>query len=360
MAFAKGNKIIGEKIYPRTVRLEAATVCQLHCPNCYSGQGRETIRGIGCLKIADFKKFVSANPCIKQIELAGHGEIFLNPDLLQIIKHAYAQKISLIANTGVNLNYLTSEMAEALVKYNFQSIMCAIDGTNPETYKIYRVGGDFNKVIENIKKINFYKQKYRSKFPLLHWQFVIFGHNEAELPLAKNMAKQLQMSFVAHLAWDNAFSPVQNKGFVRKVTGLHSVTREDYYKDTGKPNEREICKQLWIDPLVNWDGRIFGCCINYWGDFGNAFKYNLLEILNGAKMDYARSMLMGKQPPRDDIPCTHCPIYMKIANGKTWIKSGEIKKRIWRRRIQNLFFEFMPVSMINKIVNLLVTRKTSF
>jgi MoaA/NifB/PqqE/SkfB family radical SAM enzyme len=349
----------GVKIDPQTVRLEAATVCQLHCPDCSTGQGQETISGKDYLKIADFKEFIADNPRIKQIELAGHGEIFLNPDLLRIIKYAYEKRVRLTANVGVNLNYLTFEVAEALIRYKFRSMICAIDGASQETYKIYRVGGDFNKVIENINTINFYKQKYRSKFPLLHWQFVIFGHNEHELPLAKNMAKRLNMSFVAHLAWNNSFSPVKNKNFIRKETGLYNVTREDYYKNTGKPINREMCKQLWIDPLINWDGRVFGCCTNFWGDFGNAFEYRLLEILNNAKMNYARNMLMGKRPPQDDIPCIHCPVYLRIKNDKTWIKLLEIKKRMWRRKLQNFFFELMPTSIINKIVNLFGSRRTS-
>ncbi len=32
------------------------------------------------------------------------------------------------------------------------------------------------------------------------------------------------------------------------------------------------CFQLWDEPQVNWDGKILGCCVSYWGELGgNAF-----------------------------------------------------------------------------------------
>ena len=61
----------------------------------------------------------------------------------------------------------------------------SVDGASEDTYQIYRKGGSFQEVINNIKKINHYKKIYKSKLPKLKWQFIIFGHNEHELPLAK-------------------------------------------------------------------------------------------------------------------------------------------------------------------------------
>jgi len=31
---------------------------------------------------------------------------------------------------------------------------------------------------------------------------------------------------------------------------------------------RGICHQLWHAPVLNWDGRVMGCCRNFWSDFG--------------------------------------------------------------------------------------------
>jgi hypothetical protein len=71
-----------------------------------------------------------------------------------------------------------------------------------------------------------------------------------------------------------------------------------------------MCLQLWNDPQINWDGKMLGCCRNFWGDFGgNAFTDGLIESVNSERMDCARKMLTGTSLPRDDIPCTACEMY---------------------------------------------------
>jgi MoaA/NifB/PqqE/SkfB family radical SAM enzyme len=72
-------------------------------------------------------------------------------------------------------------------------VTCSIDGASPETYGIYRVRGDFDAVINNIERINVHKRAHASDLPHLVWQFVVFGHNEHEIPIAREMAERLGM-----------------------------------------------------------------------------------------------------------------------------------------------------------------------
>ena len=311
------------QIRPSRIRLDASTVCQLKCPTCKTTDGI-TARDLGAqtLKFENFKNLVDANPWIRQIELSSQGEIFLNRDLLKIIEYAYEKKISLSAGTGTNLNTVSDEMLEGLVKYQFNLITCAIDGASRETYQIYRRGGDFEKVMANIRKINEFKIKYRSTLPKLRWQFIPFGHNEHEILLAKRMALKLGMEFQVKIAWGD-FSPVKNKDLVKRVSGLHATSRDEYREEHGKVYLAErVCSQMWIQPQINSDGRVLGCCMNHWGDYGNAFKEDLLGILNGAKMNYARGMLLRKEKEKDDIPCVQCPWYKEMKMTNRWLFSG--------------------------------------
>ena len=45
-------------------------------------------------------------------------------------------------------------------------------------------------------------------------------------------------------------------------------------------------------------------------------------MLRGDKMSYAKKMLQGQAPPRDDIPCTTCDTYHAIAAREAWLKRG--------------------------------------
>jgi len=308
------------QIKHRKIRLEASSVCQLRCHSCPNASKAilPTV-GSGFLRLSDFQKLLDKNPWIEEIELSNFGEIFLNPDLLGIIKFAYERKVALTAHNGVNLNNVRVEVLEGLVKYKFRSITISIDGASNETYKRYRIGGDYDAVIENIKKINHYKQQHQSKYPLLSWQFVVFGHNEHELTTARKLADELNMYFKSKLSWDAEFSPVHNQEVIRKELG--AASRGEYKEKYGVDYMQGICSQIWEDPQINWDGKLLGCCRNFWGDFGgNVFTDGLLESLNGEKINYARDMLIGRQVARDDIPCATCEIYLDMKRERHWFK----------------------------------------
>ena len=45
------------------------------------------------------------------------------------------------------------------------AIFVSIDGASEATYRLYRQGRSFNRVINNVNRINYYKKKYNSEFP---------------------------------------------------------------------------------------------------------------------------------------------------------------------------------------------------
>jgi len=256
-------------IFSEKIRIEASSICQLDCHMCQQKDLKKII-GKGYLKFEDFKRFVDKYPNFKYIELSNYGEIFLNPELKSIIEYAHKKDISLTAHNGVNLNALSEDMAESLAKHRFKAMRVSIDGATNEVYKIYRKNGDLNKVITNIKKINKYKAKYNTEFPRLTWVFILFGHNEHELSLARKLAKELNMQFRPAFNFNPEHSPVKDIDLIKKELGFATI--KEYSQKTGKPFFLRTCRQLWFEPQINWDGKLLGCCCNGWkGDFGNVF-----------------------------------------------------------------------------------------
>ena len=196
------QKYKSKKDLPTKFRIEASSICQLKCKECYMRAMDKTKApgcGYGYLKFKDYKNFIDKN-VVTSVELSDNGEIFLNPELLDIVKYSYKKNVKLTAENGVNFNDVTDEMLEALVKYKFEFLAISLDGASQETYVQYRVGGDFNKIIDNIKKVNFYKEKYNSEYPTLSWKFILFGHNEHEITKAR-ITKVLAAGFVLVFIW---------------------------------------------------------------------------------------------------------------------------------------------------------------
>src|SRR5262249_47249745 len=133
--------------------------------------------GSGFLKFKDFRRLVDLNPQLNSIEIANYGEVFLNPQLVDILEYAHRKSVAITIAVGANLNNVKEKTLEALVKYKVRTLTCSIDGASPETYGIYRVRGDFDAVIRNVETINAFKRHFRSQLPYLIWQFIVFGHN---------------------------------------------------------------------------------------------------------------------------------------------------------------------------------------
>jgi len=319
-------------VRPGKIRLDASTACQLACPSCPTANGATgQSLGVGFLRFRDFKKIIDDHPWVSAIELANWGEIFLNPELTEMMRYAHTRSVALYASTGANLNRVDPSVLEALVKYRLRSLTCSIDGACQETYSLYRVKGDFRQVIENVKAINRFKAQVRSSYPRLKWQFILFDHNAREIDAARGMAEQLGMAFAVKLSWEDLyttpFSPVTDSRLIRQRTGLGVVTREEFRDKFGRDYFRENqCAKMWVSPQVNYDGRVLGCCVNFWDDYGNAFQEGLENSLNSEKIDYARQMLLGKKESRADIPCTRCKIYQRMKETGAWMAEEEIRK----------------------------------
>lgn len=319
---------------PKKIRLDMSTICQLKCKECYMVKETELIKKQGCgfgfLKFEDFKKLVDEND-FESIEVSNSGEIFLNPDFIKIIKYAHKKGIELTAINGVNMNTLSEKQAEALVKYGFADISVSIDGATQETYQQYRVNGNIDTVFANIERINRYKKIYKSELPRLVYKFIIWGHNEHELELARKKAKKLKMEIEFERPWNDEMSPIKDQKAADIATGT-TWKRDCATEQLEKFNKGEVmffdCDFFWNQPQVNWDGKLLGCCALYWDDFGaNVFKDGYMNALNTPKYVYAKNMLLGKAKPRADIPCVKCEIYQEFLEKNQWMKMPCKKKK---------------------------------
>lgn len=294
------------------ISIDASTFCQLKCPECSTSKGiiKNGIVGSGHLSFDNFKRIVDSNPIINEIELSNWGEIFLNPELINIMKYAYDRNIKLTAGNGVNFNSVDSNTLEALVIYKFGYLNLSIDGASQETYAQYRIGGNFNEVISNIRELNKFKEKYNSVYPKLSWQFILFGHNEHEISTVKELCKELNMVFNPKLNHSD-FSPIRNPEYVKAESGLSVSSREEYKEKFNKSYKRPCC-QLWFSPQINWDGKLLGCCVNKWVALGNVFENGLTNCLQSKQFIELKRVLKGELNVNEKMPCFFCPTFPQI------------------------------------------------
>ncbi len=292
--------------------IDFSTICQLRCKECSTSKGitHNGIVGRGQFSLSSFKVFLYNNPQIRRIEMSNWGEIFLNKEIKDIIRFAYEKGVQLYCGNGTNFNYVEEEVLEYLAKYKVQYLNISIDGATQETYEKYRTNGNLNKVFANIERLNYYKDLYASEFPKLSWQFIIFGHNEHEIPLVKQLCKKYNMVFNPKLNY-STFSPVINKEFVRRESGLGVADRNEY-KELHKSEYKVPCYQCFSSPQINWNGDILGCCVNKWKVMGNVLETNISEWEQSEYYQKLKDILFEGEEPKEDYPCFHCPNLQKV------------------------------------------------
>jgi len=312
----------------RCARIEASTACQLHCPSCpqTSGQIHRQL-GTGLLAPRDMERFLALNPSLQTLELANYGEALLNPALPDLLAMVAARGMSISFDGGLNLNCASQAALGALVRYPVSVIKCSLDGATQETYARYRIGGKLASAIEHIRCLNALKQERSTTSPRLVWQFVIFSHNLHELPSARAMAHELGMEFEPVLSWDRRLAPgPQQHAEMLRRSGLKVRSQEEFAQRHGKHYRRWLCAQIWVQPQVNWDGRVLGCCVNSWRFFpGNAFAASLSELAQQRPLQAARRMLLGLSRSEPSAPCFTCHYYAKMRQHRQWLTPEEIR-----------------------------------
>ena len=282
---------------PVGVRLELSTACQLRCPSCPTTQGLiKKHLGTQMLPLQRFKAFVKENPSVRWIEISNWGEAFLHPDIVDVLSFAYEHDVGITCGNGSNMNAMSDRVVEAIVRYQVLGLTCSIDGVTQATYEMYRRKGSLERALAAVDDILHLKAELKSELPQLTWQFVMFDHNAAEFEQARAMAEARGMRFFPKVSWDPAVAS-QIEG---QLTAADSTDWDS-----------SQCSMLWVIPQINPDGRLLGCCANYWGDFGNVFEQGFEAVYQGPKLTYARDMLRGKVPARADIPCTTCEVYQR-------------------------------------------------
>ena len=300
------------------VQLDICTLCNLDCPSCGMRHLNYGNIGAGYISFENYKLFIDKNKeYIKNIEISNSGEPFLNPDILKILEYSYKNNIELTCKNGTNFNFENDDLIKALVDYQFSLIYVAIDGASQETYSKYRRKGNFNLVIDNIRKLNLYKQEKNSEYPKLVWQYIVRDstENPEEIKKAIELANELNMQMYFKLTWEKFYKPTPEWiPEIKALTGMEYLTRAEV-PPTHEHWQFHKCLTLcnYKKIVVNWDGRWLGCCANKNPSDLNLFKISLPELFNSDLYKRTLEYLLDNRTDNiDDIFCNKCPTLARV------------------------------------------------
>ncbi|MBV8978998.1 MAG: radical SAM protein [Alphaproteobacteria bacterium] len=163
---------------PKKLTLELFSGCQLRCPLCPTGNHLQAHRPKGVLTLDAARRIVNAlEGHVHEIDLFNWGEPFLNKNACEIIR--------LIADCGIRTtissNLQTMPAPQDLLASGLNELIVSCHGYTQETYEKYMKGGEVAKTLRNLDDL-LKALSSDSKLRIV-LRYVVFSHNEHELPL---------------------------------------------------------------------------------------------------------------------------------------------------------------------------------
>lgn len=294
--------------YPYWLTIDPTNICNLGCPFCPTGQRRNSRPSI-MMSFKMFKKIIDElGTYLLHIDLCNWGEPLLNKNIYEMIPYAKKFQCSIKIDTNFNVKFDEKD-AETMIQTGLDKIIVSLDGASQSTYEIYRRGGDFKKVIENMKLLIKKKKELNAKNPFIQWQFLVFKHNEHEIEKAKNLAKKIEVDLI------DFTTPYCAPEWISTIEKYNRYRLEGK-KVTFKPGE-EICNWLWDGITINADGSVSPCCSveDKKDDFGELFSKPFFLFWNSKNYKVARKYVSDRKKPGNNNICTICD-HIGISNHK--------------------------------------------
>ncbi|MBM3435724.1 MAG: radical SAM protein [Bacteroidetes bacterium] len=279
---------------PYLVNSEPTNRCNYHCLFCPTGKG--SVRNGGLADIQIYEKILKEiGQYLYLITIHGWGEPMMHKRLSEIIRLAHTRNVFTAITTNGYL--MKRELSRELILSGLDYLVVSIDGASEETYSSYRVGGQFETVLNNIREMIALKKELKSSTPFVEWQFLVFRQNEHEMRAAEQLAKEIgadNIIFMPAYTEDEQFRSSDNKFHLPRFTPL------------SKPSD---CRHLWSTLTFHWDGSVVPCCYDHTGRFslGSLAHENFEHIWNNRHFSESRQIIKSGSPIHSQhLTCAQC------------------------------------------------------
>jgi len=303
---------------PAAISVELSSMCNLSCPECVTGSG--LIR-----RSNGFISFDLASEAAGQLRgrvlsawLSFQGEPMMHPDFFRILE-LFRGMNPVISTNG---HFLDRDNCLRLASSPLRKIIISYDGATPETYGIYRRGGDHAAVREGIMRLAATISERRSNLKIV-LQFLVHRGNEHEIPVAAVVARSAGAGFrvksmqVLDPARAGVWMPSDHRlaryacgeEGSRRPTGHGQAQRACSEEDlpADGPARSKGCLRMWTSAVITCDGDVVPCCYDKNGlhTMGNLAAMSFREIWRGEKYESFREKVMHDRRLVDI--CSSCP-----------------------------------------------------
>lgn len=270
--------------YPLLVDLELSTVCNLHCPMCYtvSSMFKEHVKPTLMEKQLFCKVIDEIAGNVPAIRMSLRGESTLHPDMVELARYAKEKGIKEVSFL-TNCSRMTPEYFEELLVAGVDWITVSVDGLGA-MYESIRRPLKFEETLEKIKSMKRIKEEYHVHRPVIKIQSI--------WPAIRDNAEEFYNTFAPY-ADVVAFNPMSDD----QQNDMDIEYIEDF-----------SCPQLYQRIIVAADGSVLVCSNDEENELviGNAREQSIYELWHGEHMQRMRELHKENNGYMKEHICRKC------------------------------------------------------
>lgn len=279
------NHQIKPATYPAVMDIEPTNICNLKCTMC--PRTKLMTRPRGMMSRSLFEGLVDESRGLTEYMYVDMmGEPTLHTDLCEMIQ--YAEENEIRTSLSTNCVSMGESISRRLIGSGLSVLVISLDAATAGTYRKVR-GGDFQRVLDNVRKLFSVRREVRSCRPIIILQFIRTMHNADEEKDFIELFTDLSPDMISIRDCHDWAGSMDKEDFAPK-NGPQIAGRPRI----GQPPP---CRTLWNQVTVLWNGDVTVCCYDFDGRsvIGNLNENSMAEIWNSGRMiEYRREHLSGQ------------------------------------------------------------------
>ncbi|MBF0110396.1 MAG: radical SAM protein [Magnetococcales bacterium] len=303
----KSSKI---RSLPYFIKIEPTPKCHLYCPGCWHSRKEfkkkfVNSRNITVEEVGRIIEPVSST--LVAVSLSQMGEPLLHRDLVDMIEKIHSFNVAVTFPTNLSVP-MKDDWIDRFVLSGVDAVLVGLDGLSRETYEQYRKGGNFDLVVNNVRRIAAAKKRLGRSRPRLVWKFIVFDHNAHEVHEVPQ--KYREMGF-------DDYEIVLDNHLMDEFVALERSP------DMGGSGKRS-CFWPYGLMVVEYDGQVQPCCTSGFR-LGNAIETDTREIWHGPSYETIRRGFSSSTPVEEVHPV--CRLCLGLASKDTLNIGSMIERR---------------------------------
>lgn len=260
--------------HPTTLTLDPASVCNLRCPFCPTGAGFGTFERT-IMTPERFSAITSHLRCdlIQRVELYNWGEPLLNPHIFDFIRFFSERQAEIELSSNFSHREYDDSFLDELVGSGLTTLVVSIDGASQEAYGKYRIRGDFERIIRNLKRLAAVKRALGSEHPRVVYKMLLNRFNQHQVADAARLADECGASFLLNERfwcpdferdrWVATSEPSSASEVAEPGPPEVPPGRVQGYSTAAQEVISTYCRQLWDSVIVTATGDVHPCCLSF-------------------------------------------------------------------------------------------------